>query len=96
MVAHTTLLEISCTCSNMTRCIASVSANRTYCTNNECKGKPLIGHNKSKEEGIYQESIQVPYLSQETTWEVTKTQENITHMRAKRLVFSQQVTTRLQ
>ena len=38
---------------------------------------------------------QVPHLSQYTTWESDKTQENITYNRVKRLILSQQVTTRL-
>ena len=39
---------------------------------------------------------QVLLLTQDTTWESGKTQENITHRRAKRSALSQQVTTRLQ
>ena len=38
----------------------------------------------------------VPHLTKDTTWESDKTQENITHNRAKRPALSQQVTTRLQ
>ena len=39
---------------------------------------------------------QVLHLTQEPYGKVTKTQENITHKRAKRSAFSQQVTLRLQ
>ena len=40
---------------------------------------------------------QVPHLTQDTTWESDKkTQENITHKRARRPALSQQVTTKLQ
>ena len=38
----------------------------------------------------------IPHLTQDTIWESDKTQENITYKRAKRSVFSKQVTTRLQ
>ena len=37
----------------------------------------------------------MPHLTQDTIWESSKTQENITHKRAKRSALSQQVTTRL-
>ena len=49
---------------------------------------------QSKLEGKDKESInQVPYLSQYTTWESDKIQENITYKTAKGLAHSQQVTT---
>ena len=48
---------------------------------------------KNKEEGKYQESI---LLTQDTISGSDKTQENITHNRAKRSALSQHVTTRLQ
>ena len=49
-----------------------------------------------KKEKVRNRYNQVPHLTQNTTWERDKTQENITHKKAKRPAISQQVTTRLQ
>ena len=38
---------------------------------------------------------QVPHLTQDTIWKVTKTQENITSKSGKRSALSQEVTTKL-
>ena len=51
-----------------------------------------MDHQKAKIRNRYNQG---PHLTQDTIWESDKTQENITYKRAKRSVFSQQVTTRL-
>ena len=50
----------------------------------------------SKKAKIRNRYNQVQHLTQDTTCESDKTQENITYRRTKRLALSKQVTTRLQ
>ena len=50
----------------------------------------------SKKANIRNWYNQVPHLTQDSNGKVTKTTENITHKKAKRLALFQQVTTRLQ
>ena len=57
----------------------------------------MISALQSKENDKDQESInQLQHMTQDTTWESDKTQENITYKNANRLALFQQVTTTLQ